>query len=391
MPTLPEAASWTLNWHNLRAMAKSGKVRSVNPLADRLRARIKQEGPITFQEWMSAALYDEPDGYYCRADQIPQGRAGDYRTAPETSPLFSATFANYFSKLFADLKWPQTWTIFEVGSAGGEFAHGLLSSLRRQDPQIFTATNYVIDEISPAARQRASDRLAEFADRVTFLPLAEVVKPTMGIVFTNELIDALPVHRVIMRDGKLRELCVGLNQAEFAWIECEVTPRVSESAERTGMQLAEGQIAEVNLAAEDFISRAAAVLDRGYVITVDYGAERDELWRAPNRRQGTLRAFRRHQFVDDVLANPGDQDLTTTIDWTQVREAGERLGLRTLRFERLDQFLLAEGLLNRLMEMSSTLDAVESVRLSTSSRELVLPTGLAASFQVLVQEKPARS
>jgi SAM-dependent MidA family methyltransferase len=372
-------------------MAKSGKVSSVSPLADRLRARIQQEGPITFQEWMSAALYDELDGYYCRADRIPQGRAGDYRTAPETSPLFAATFANYFSKLFTDLKWSQSWTIFEVGSAGGDFAHGLLSSLRQHDPQIFAATNYVIDEISPAARQRATDRLAEFADRVTFLRLAEVVQPTLGVVFTNELIDALPVHRVIMRAGTLRELCVGLNKTEFAWVECDLSPPVAEYAERTRMQLAEGQIAEINLAAEDFISRAAALLDPGYVITVDYGAERDELWRAPNRQPGTLRAFRRHQFVNDVLATPGDQDLTTTIDWTQIRETGDRVGLRTLRFERLDQFLLAEGLLNRLMEMSSTLDAVESIRLSTSSRELVLPTGLAASFQVLVQEKPARS
>jgi SAM-dependent MidA family methyltransferase len=370
-------------------MATSGKVRSQNPLADRLRARIKQKGPITFYEWMSAALYDERDGYYCRADRIPQGRAGDYRTAPEASPLFAATFANYFSKLFTDLKWPQLWTIFEAGSAGGDFAHGLLSSLRRFEPQIFAATNYVIDEISPAARQRATDRLAEFADRVSFRRFAEVVKPTMGIVFSNELIDALPVHRVIMRDGTLRELCVGLNKADFAWVECDVSPRVEEYVERTCMQLAEGQIAEINLAAEDFISRAAAMLDPGYVVTVDYGAERDELWRSPNRQQGTLRAFRRHQFVDDVLATPGEQDLTTTIDWTQVREAGERSGLRTLRFERLDHFLLVEGLLSRLREISSTLDAVEAIRLSTSSRELVLPTGLAASFQVLVQEKVA--
>jgi SAM-dependent MidA family methyltransferase len=372
-------------------MATSGRVRSTNSLADRLRSRIKQEGPITFYEWMSAALYDEQDGYYCRADRIPQGRAGDYRTAPETSPLFAATFANYFSKLFTDLKWPQSWTIFEAGSAGGEFAHGLLSSLRQYDPQIFAATNYVIDEISPAARQRATDRLAEFADRVTFRRLAEVVKPTMGIVFTNELIDALPVHRVIMRDGKLSELCVGLNRTDFAWGECDLTPLVAEYAERTRMPLDEGQIAEINLDAEDFVSQAAAMLDPGYVVTVDYGAERYDLWRSPNRQQGTLRAFRRHQFVDDVLAVPGELDLTTTIDWTQIREAGERAGLRTLRFERLDQFLLAEGLPIRLMDLSSTLDAVESIRLHTSARELVLPTGLAASFQVLVQEKAAQS
>src|SRR2546427_13195644 len=104
-------------------MDTASKVEGVDPLAERLRARIKQQGPITFRQWMAAALYDERDGFYCRVDRIPQGRAGDYRTAPETSPLFAATFAFYFSKLFADLKWPPSFTIFESGAGSGEFAH----------------------------------------------------------------------------------------------------------------------------------------------------------------------------------------------------------------------------------------------------------------------------
>src|SRR5260370_34089145 len=94
-------------------MSASSKVRNPDQLSVRLSARIKQQGPITFREWMAAALYDERDGYCCRADRIPQGRAGDYRTAPETSPLFAATFAFYFSKLFTDLKWSPSLTIFE--------------------------------------------------------------------------------------------------------------------------------------------------------------------------------------------------------------------------------------------------------------------------------------
>src|ERR1700682_2037567 len=149
-------------------MSASSKVRNPDPLSDRLRARIKQQGPITFREWMAAALYDERDGYYCRADRIPQGRAGDYRTAPETSPLFAATFAFYFAKLFADLKWPPSLTIFESGAGSGEFAHGGLNSLRTDSPEVFAVTSYVIDEVSPAARRSIAQRLAEFADRVTF-------------------------------------------------------------------------------------------------------------------------------------------------------------------------------------------------------------------------------
>ena len=344
---------------------------------------------MSFRDWMEAALYDGDDGYYCRADRVPQGRAGDYRTAPETSPLFAAAFAGYFSKLFTDLKWPPSLTIFEPGAGSGEFAHGVLNSLQTNHPEVFSATSYVIDEVSPASRHRAAERLAEFADRVVFRHLIDIDTPaTAGIVFSNELIDAFPVHRVIRRDGRLRELFVALSDGDFVWVEGDPEKSVAEYCGRDGIKLSEGQIAEINLDAEGFVARSAGLLERGYVVTVDYGAERPDLLGDPNHHQGTLRAFRRHQLVDDLLARPGEQDLTTTIDWTQVIEAGNRAGLRTIRLERLDEFLLSEGLLSLLGEMtSSTRNSAEALYLSTSSRELILPTGLAASFQVLVQEK----
>jgi len=165
---------------------------------------------------------------------------------------------------------------------------------------------------------------------------------------------------------------------------------VAEYCRRTGMQLSEGQVAEVNLEAEKFVSRAAALLDRGYLVTVDYGSERDELWGRPDRRLGTLRAFYRHQMVDDVLARPGEQDLTTTIDWTQIQKAGARAGLRTLRFERLDQFIGASvgAIMGRMMREKH--DSVEMLRFTTSAREMFLPNGLASYFHVLVQEKLAQ-
>jgi SAM-dependent MidA family methyltransferase len=362
-------------------------------LSERLRARIERDGPISFRDWMQAALYDEREGYYCRPDRIPQGRAGDYRTAPESSPLFAATFAWYFSKLFAELFLemgsPAAWTIFEAGAGGGEFARGVLKRLQAHYPEVFAATSYVIDEVSPATRGRAAARLSEFGDRVMFRSLADVAEPAVvGVVFSNELIDAFPVHRVIMRNGRLRELYVGLDEKNFVWAECDPDEHVAEYCGRFELRLREGQIAEINLAAERFISRAAGLFSRGYLVTVDYGAERSELLDSPDRFNGTLRAFHRHHLVDDVLARPGDQDLTTTVDWTQIKEVGRQAGLRAVRLERLDQFLLSEGLLQRLSEiLAQTQDQVEGLRLSTSAREMIMPHGLAASFQILVQEK----
>ncbi len=190
-------------------------------LADRLRERINREGPITFRDWMQAALYDPAEGYYCRA-QTRQGRTGDYRTAPEMSPLSGAVFAHYFAKLFAELGSPHPFTIVECGAGSGEFAHAVLRTLRANHPETFDVTNYVIAEVSTSSRQQCVFRLAEFSDHVSVRSPAARKGPVSsgalsdgqasdtnsGIVFSNELIDALPIHRVIGRDPKLKELCV---------------------------------------------------------------------------------------------------------------------------------------------------------------------------------------
>src|SRR5207245_9805209 len=114
-------------------------------LVERLRARIRHEGPITFRDWMQAALYDEGEGYYCRHDRVRWGRSGDYRTAPESSPLFPATFARYFARLFAELGQPASWTIIEAGAGSGHFARGVLVKLHSDHRAVFAATEYRID------------------------------------------------------------------------------------------------------------------------------------------------------------------------------------------------------------------------------------------------------
>jgi len=338
---------------------------------------------------MQAALYDDREGYYCRSDLNRQGRGGDYRTAPETSPLFAATFARYFTKLFTELGSPPSWTILEAGAGSGEFALGVLTGLKSNYPDIFRATRYAIDEISPDCRTRAALSLSGFSDRVEFVTVHEIAEPTANlIIFSNEPIDAFPVHRVSLRHGKLRELCVGLDESDFVWLECEPNERVVEYCQSHDLSLAENQIIEINLGAEDFILRAASMIERGFLITVDYGAERNELLRDPHRHRGTLRAFHRHQMIDDLLAKPGEHDLTTTIDWTQIKEAGERLGLQTVRHESLNRFLLDEGLLEEITKLVRHHQGdAHALHISTSAREMIMPQGMASSFQVLVQAK----
>jgi len=358
-------------------------------LSERLRARIKREGAISFHDWMKAALYDRREGYYCRGDRARWGREGDYRTAPETSPLFAATFARYFARLWVELGSPSAWTILEVGAGFGEFAAGVLGNLKSNHPEVFAATRYLVDEISDDARERGAANLAGFEKSFEFRRISEINQTfPIGIVFSNELIDAFPVHRITMSGGKVRSLGVGVDDHdEFVWIERALDPQVADYCERARLQLAEGQITEINLGADNFIARAAMLLERGFVITVEYGAERAELLTDPARREGTLRAVHHHQVVSDLLQEPGRRDLTTTIDWTQVREAGERAGLRTVRHERLDHFLLREGLLDELESLTRGAEEAESSRLRVGAREMIMPAGMAASFQVMVQEK----
>lgn len=360
-------------------------------LAARLRARIGEAGPLTFRDWMSAALYDEREGYYQRPGVERWGRAGDYRTAPERGTLFAATFARYFTRLFEELNRPHVFHLLEAGGGAGRFAYGLLKTLQRDAPHVYESVRYVFDETSADSQRRAAELLALFAERLEFRRLSEIVeKLDCAVVFSNELFDAFPVHRVKMRGGRLLESYVGLDGSDnFIFIEGEPsTPRLAEHFERLGVTLSEGQVAEVNLEAADWLARVGEIVGSGFVVTVDYGDEAPLLYGAAHRHGGTLRSFRGHELVEDVLKDPGGQDLTTTINWTQLTAAGERAGLRTLALERLDSFLLRAGLLEQLeLESERVTSEAETAALRLDAREMILPNGMASSFQVLVQKK----
>jgi SAM-dependent MidA family methyltransferase len=368
-------------------------------LTERLRERIVSEGPMTFYDWMKHALYDASEGYYCRSDHQRWGREGDYRTSPERSSLFASTFAAYFATLYDKLGQPPQWTIVEVGGGDGHFAGGVLQALQNSFPRIFSATQYVIDEVSSHSRSLARERLRPFVNRVEFRNLDEL-EIHAGIIFSNELLDAFPVHRVKMDDGRLQEFYVNVGpNGKFDWTLGPLSkPRLSHYFAESAIQLAEGQVAEVNLELEGWFKRIAERLRAGFVVTVDYGVNAEELYSSSDRNTGssrylgTLRSFRRHQIIEDILAQPGEQDITTTVDWSSVKRVGGKLGLEVLEFDQLDKFLMRTGLLEQLeSESQSCKSEAEKLRLSTAAREMILPGGMAASFQVLVQRKASET
>ena len=359
-------------------------------LAEGLKETIQREGPVTFHDWMKAALYDPAGGYYRRPDLQRWGREGDYRTSPERSELFAAAFARYFAKLYFESQEPGDWTIVECGAGEGSFAAGVLNTLADRFPDVFAATRYVVYDVSEDALRRARERLAGFEDRVEFCSEFESLPEVRGLFFSNELLDAFPVHRVVSGDAGLSELYVTVTpEGAFDWTTGPLsTPRLAEFIDEYSPGLAPGQIVEVNLGIDDWFARVAAKLRSGFVITVDYGAESGELYDPRRRPEGTLRAFAQHGFVDHVLDQPGDHDITASVNWTHVKRAGERLGFEVIEFAVQDKFLLGAGLVgeleHRLARMTSE---VERLALTTGAREMILPGGMASSFQVLVQKR----
>ena len=313
---------------------------------------------------MNAALYDDAGGYYKRSDLKRWGRAGDYRTSPERSELFAATFARYFAKLYEELQRPSQWTIVEAGPGAGDFATIVQRELRDQ------YTDYV---------------LIESRAELEALPPIEA-----GIFFSNELLDAFPVHRLIRTGDELAELYITLNSdGRFVWSNGPLsTPRLSDFCRTYAPELEDGQIIEVNLALDEWLAIVASKLKRGYLISVDYGDESYDLYDVALRPHGTLRAFASHRFVDDVLAQPGDYDITSSVNWSQVQASGARLGFTTVEFAQQDRFLMDAGLLSELeRKLKSLTSDADKLALTAGARDMILPGGMGSSFQVLVQKR----
>ena len=295
-----------------------------------MRDRILSAGPITFAEFMLLALHAPAVGYYARRGS-PLGAAGDFYTSAELHPGFAALIGRQVQQLWLALDQPGQFVVHEGGPGSGLFARDLLDSLRARAPKLYTALRYRLEETSPALREIQQRRLAHAGH----LGRAEWVDApaddgSVNLVFANELLDALPVHLVETRAGQLVELYVTWSD-ELAILQPgpPSTPLLTAYFERLCLQLSEGCRGEVNLAALDWLRAAARSIGRGLLLVLDYGYPAEVLY-APTRRAGTLLCYYRHTLSSDPLRRIGAQDITTHVDFSSARWAGESVGLTTL-------------------------------------------------------------
>ena len=372
---------------------------------------IRERGPLTVAAFMDLALYDSELGYYARAAQR-SGRAGDFFTSVDVGPLFGELLEIQLAEMHrllqtSDFELP-TFDLVEAGAGNGRLSADILRAARRRDPAFYEAIRLHLVEASAEARRAHAGTLGDVADR---LGSSGPVLPDSfeGVLIANELLDALPVHQVVMRDEGLREVYVDAargsqprhrgpeppppgyggppkhregGRAALQLIEGPLsTPALAEYLDRLGVTLEPGWHVEINLRAVDWIRDAARRLRRGFIILIDYGHDARELYSATHSA-GTLTTFVKHrsggpegsQDTPAWLQQPGDQDLTAHVDFTSVRAAAEAEGLTMIGF--LDQTYFLLGLVEGL-ELSD-------VRARLALKTLVMPGGIGSTHKVLI-------
>ena len=330
------------------------------PLVTHLRSRIRNEGPLSFRDFMEEALYHPEFGYY-NSTRNPIGRQGDFYTSSDLDPIFGKLLARKFAQMASALGVsPEAFTIVELGAGRGLLARQILE--HHHFP-------YRILERSAAMRERQRGSLQGLdVEWLETLPTG-----ITGCVFSNEFFDALPVRRVICRNGALREIHV---TSEFSEVEGDLQ-------EPLDITLLEGQLADINTDARQWIKRIGASLDRGYHLAIDYGYLDREFYARP---RGTLMCYWRHQAVEDPYLRIGEQDITAHVNFSDLIREGAAVGLTTEEFKTQMDFLVQLGVLKEL-EALMPADTAEAIQRVMAVKKLVLPGGMGERFKVLVQRK----
>ncbi len=361
---------------------------------------------ITFAEFMDMALYHPEHGYYS-SDAVKIGfQGGDFFTSVNLGADFGELLAEQFFQMWDILGRPVPFSLVEMGAGQGLLALHILKYHQQHYPDFFTALEYVIVEKSPTLRQEQQQRLQELPVRWCNL---EDISPNSitGCFFSNELVDALPVHQFILEAGELQEIYVTTQGDEGVFsspppampLFVEVigepsTPKLVEYLDLVGIDLAQnayadGYRSEINLAALNWLSIVADRLQRGYMLTIDYGYPASRYYN-PRRSQGTLQCYYHHRFHDNPYINIGRQDITAHVDFTALERWGERCGLDKIGFIQQGLFLMALGLGDRIAAISYQEQPLSQLlQRRDALHQLLDSTGL-GGFGVLVQSKGLR-
>jgi SAM-dependent MidA family methyltransferase len=369
--------------------------------ADRLTAVIRAEietSPdrrITFARYMELVLYEPYLGYYRQAADRPTD-AGDFLTAPETHAIFGWTVARRVEAMWHDLGRPRPFTLIEYGAGSGSLALSVFEGMRRH------GATELLDSIRYEPVESNPNRLADLRERFERVGLAGLMEPASaqpdgavpvtGVILANEFLDAMPVHRFVVRGGQLLELYVAWQEGFVEVAGSPSTPELEARLAGDGLavgQLAEGQIGEISLGLGEWLRGVATRLAGGFVLAIDYGYEAAELY-GPRRLAGTLLGYRGHRVVENPFEAPGQIDLTAHVDFTAVQSIAAGHGFRTVSMTTQSEFLVAAGLEEELraLQASPELTLAEYTRARSGIVRMLDPRHM-GRFRVLILARDA--
>ncbi|HWM25324.1 MAG TPA: SAM-dependent methyltransferase [Chthoniobacterales bacterium] len=367
-----------------------------NPsLVEIIRDTIRRRGPVMFDWFMEQALYHPVLGYYS-SGRCAIGRRGDYFTNVSVGPLFGRLLGAQFVEMWESLGRPEDFAIVEQGAHHGDFARDVLGAVRERAPDLSSKLRYRIIEPFPILRERQGVALRDFSGKVTWEKSLDDLEPFCGVHFSNELLDAMPVRLLSRTDSEGRasarpglaaaspsdnwqERCVAESGDEFRFVLEPITDaELRLHLETVPHDLSGPYETEVNLAALKWLEALAQKLNRGYVLTVDYGYSRENYY-APERISGTLRCYAHHRIVPSPLTDLGQVDITAHVDWTSLTERAEAHGFSVAGFT--DQHHFTTGVVTGLMpeQFDASADPASRRALQT----LLHPELLGTTFQFL--------
>ncbi len=361
----------------------------MNPLAELIKSEIRKSGPITFADFMELALYHPGYGYYT-SGKTRIGKEGDYYTSPYVHSAFGEVLARFISKALG-LMGNSDYKIVELGAGKGLLASDILDSIKNESPETYDRIIYYIIERSRSAQTEAGEALKNHSGKIRFLSsLSELEKESLdGVVISNELVDSFPFHRAVWSGGKLREIYVVLKDNEFTEVTDEpATAELEEYFKSYELHFLEDQEVEINLLAGKWLREVGQILNKGFVLTVDYGYLAPELF-SPERMKGTYKCIHRHSINENPYVNVGEQDITAHVDFSNLIRAGESAGLTKVKYTTQGQFLIDWGILDIMERNSEQLHSPEfgDEKKNAAIKNLFLPGSMGHSFKILLQQK----
>ena len=356
----------------------------MSALLEIIKEEIRESGPISFCRFVELSLFHPRHGYYS-SGKARIGKKGDFYTAPSVHRSFGETISRFLARASLLLE-EEKFVVVEFGASGGQLASDILGALRENHPDLYSKTDYVMSEISPAAVQVAKEKLQGHDERIrwTDSPLKITEDGFCGVVIANEFLDSLPFHRLKSDRGEIREIFLSLHDGEIEEVLREPeTEGVYEFSKRYLEGYAQGEEAEACLLAGKWLAGVGKALRKGFVLCIDYGSLASELY-SPQRRKGTFRCFYRHELGSDPYMRVGEQDITADVNFSELMRVGEdALGLATVKYTTQGQFLVDWGIL----EIFKTYDKPQNQGDRLAAKTLFMPEFMGRKFKVLLQSK----